>query len=342
MVDDAMARGFASFVRWLKTNRRSIEFGIGGLILAGVSYAGWDWYSTKSREDASTSLMVGVRGDFGIVEKKSDEDKDAAPPDDKDKPKDDEVGPRPRFDSYKAMREESLRGYQSAAGRSGPGILARLGEAGVLLDTKDYDGAIRALNEVLATDLAKADESVRMAAKERMGFALEGKGDEAGALAAFKELEGSEIPSYKLYGLYHQGRIALAKGDKEQAKDKLSKVREQLREQLKGKDAMKSGANRYLTAQVDAMLRTIDPSLVPAAMPSLGGGAEMTPERMKELQRQLEKLRKNPPVLDTNPEPPKPPDNAPKPPTTTAPPKPPIAPPQPTTAPPAPAPAGSH
>ena len=39
-------------------------------------------------------------------------------------------------------------------------------------------------------DLAKADESVRMAAKERMGMALEGKGDEAGAVAAYKELAG--------------------------------------------------------------------------------------------------------------------------------------------------------
>ena len=307
MVDDAMARGFAAFTRWIKNNRRSIEFSIGGLILAGVSFAGWDWYSTNAREKASASLMVGVQDQVGIVEAKTDEDKDPAKSE--DKTKEEERDPRPRFESYKAMREESLRAYRTAVsdyGRSGPGILARLGEAGVLIESKDYDGAIQAVNDVLNTDLAKADESVRMAAKERMGIALEGKGDEAGALAAYKELEGSEILTYKLYGLYHQGRIALAKGDKEQAKEKLAKVHEQ----LKGKDTIKSGTNRYLTAQVEAMLRTIDPSLVPAAMPSLGAGGEMTPEKLKELQRELEKLRKNPPVMQPSP-PPKPPTEAP-------------------------------
>ena len=45
MMDDAMARGFAAFMRWLKNNRRSIEFSIAGLILAGAGYGGWDWYS---------------------------------------------------------------------------------------------------------------------------------------------------------------------------------------------------------------------------------------------------------------------------------------------------------
>ncbi|MFW5739164.1 MAG: hypothetical protein ACOC1F_02235 [Myxococcota bacterium] len=298
MMDDALARGFAAFTRWVKNNRRSIEFSIGGLILAGAGYALWDWYSTEKREESTAMLMTATNSTLGVVT--TEEDK--LDPEEAERLKD--IDPRPRFESYKAKREKALEAYRATAadyGGTGAGILARLGEAGVLLDRGDYDGAIRALEAVLATDLAKADETVRMNAKERMGMALEGKGDEAAAMAAYEEVAGSSLDYYKNLGMYHQARLALAKGKKDEAKEKLSK----LRERLKGTDTLKSTmGDRFLTTQVDALIREVDPTAAP-----LTGGGEITPEKLRELQEQLEKMRKNAPDLTERPAAPKPTDS---------------------------------
>ena len=300
MVDDAMARGFAAFTKWIKTNRRVIEFSIVGLIVAGGGFAAWDWYSNKTREEASAALMLATINAAGIVEEKKDDKAEPTPGEDKDKDKD--ADPRPRFESYQALQDEALRTYRVAAedhGRSGAGILARLGEAGVLLERRDFDGAVQALNAVLATDLAKADESVRMAAKERMGMALEGKGDETGALAAYAELAESNLDSYKNFGLYHQARLSFDKGKKDEAKQKLDK----LKERLKGTDAKDPGGNRYLLAQVDALMRSVDPNAEPLAPPVAPGGGQITPEQLMQLQKELEKMRQNPPELEGMPAP---------------------------------------
>ncbi len=292
MVDDALARGFAAFLKWIKTNRRLLEFSVVGLILAGGGYAGWDWYSNKTREAASAALMLATVNASGVVEEKKDEPADPA-----EEAKMKDLDPRPRFESYQALHEEALRTYRVAAdehGGSGAGILARLGEAGVLLDRKDYDGAISALNAVLATNLAKADESVRMAAKERMGMAFEGKGDEAGANAAYAELAGSNLDTYKNLGLYHQARLSIDKGKNDEAKEKLDK----LKERLKGKDSLKTtGGNRFLMTQVDALIRIVDPN-AESLSPSIGAGGELTPEKLLELQKELERLRQNAPEME--------------------------------------------
>lgn len=291
MVDDAMARGFAAFTKWIKANRRAIELGVGLVIVGGAGYAAWDWYATKTKNEASAALMEATKKANGVVEDPADKSSSS-----EDEARLRDIDPRPRFESYKTMREEALQSYRTAAneyGGRGAGILAKLGEAGVLLERKDYDGAIKTLDEVLATDLAKADESVRMAAKERMGMALEGKGDEAGALAAYKELAGSGLDTYKNLGLYHQARLSLAKGQKDDAKEKLTK----LQERLSGKDSPKSaGGERYLTTQVNALMQQIDPSAA-----SMAPSGELTPERLREIQEQLEKLRQNPPELLTPP-----------------------------------------
>jgi len=332
MVDDAVARGFAAFTKWIKTNRRAIEFGIVGLILAGGGYATWDWYSNKTREEASAALMLATINAAGIVEEKKDDKAEPTPDEDKDK----DADPRPRFESYQALQDEALRTYRVAAedhGRSGAGILARLGEAGVLLERRDFDGAVQALNAVLATDLAKADESVRMAAKERMGMALEGKGDEAGALAAYAELADSNLDSYKNFGLYHQARLSFEKGKKDEAKEKLNK----LKERLKGTDAKDPGGNRYLLAQVDALMRSVDPNAEPLAPPVTPGGGQITPEQLMQLQKELEKMRQNPPELEGTPAPGAPAPGTPAPPG--APPAPGTPPTAPPATPPAPVPA---
>jgi hypothetical protein len=288
MVDDALARGFASSLRWVKTHRRAIEGGVLALILGGAGYAVWDWYSTEQAEKASASLAAAVRDELGVV-RQPEPDKAASTEEDDREARAD---PRPKFDTHAALREEALREYRATAAEyrnSGAGILAKLGEAGVLLERRDFDGAIGALDTVLSSKLAKADEEVRMAAKERMGMALEGKGDEAGAIGAYKELESSAARHFKNLGAYHQARISLAKGNKDDAKDKLVKLRESVEE--KPEAVKTSPSNDYLRAQVDAMLRSIDPSLAPRAPGAFGSGGDMSMEQIKALQEQLEKMR---------------------------------------------------
>src|SRR6185437_4668144 len=166
---------------------------------------------------------------------------------------------------------------------TGAAILARLGEAGDYLDKHDYDHAIEGFSAVAASSLASADADVKTRALEGLGFAKEGKGDLDGALAAFKDLEGVN----KDLGLYHQGRIWLAKGDKDKAKDALKQVHDKLEQP--------TGSQRgYLQQMTDEMLRRIDPDLVPNKAPVLGGpkGNAKSPEELEKMRRLFEEAMK--------------------------------------------------
>jgi len=146
------------------------------------------------------------------------------------------------------------------------GLLAKLGEAGVLLDKRDYVGAIDAFTAVLGSKLAAADIDVKGRAIEGIGLGKEGKGDLDGALASFKDLEAIDARGYKELGMYQQGRILLAKGDKDKATEILKQVRDKL--QTSGAD---TSSWIYLQGEVDETLRRIDPSLVPMKGAGLGG-----------------------------------------------------------------------
>lgn len=293
MLEDALARGVSATLKWAKRNRRYLELGVLAVILAVGGYAGWDWYSTKKREEASTALMRATVNAEGVVQDKSEQerlesaDKETKLQIEREKLMD----PRPRFESYKALQQEALRTYRVAVdehGSSGPATLARLGEAGVLLDRKDYDGAIKQLELVLKSDLGNADESVKMTCKERLAMAHEGKGDMKAAAEAYAQLAASSLKWYKDLGLYHQARLAMASGDKDAAKQKFTT----LKDRLKGKDAIEpTGGNRYLLAQLDAMQRELDPNAEPLIAPRPATN-QLTPEQIQKLQQQLEQLRK--------------------------------------------------
>lgn len=293
MLDDALARGFAATLKWAKRNRRYLEFGLLGVILAIGGYAGWDWYSTKNREEASSALMRATANADGVVQDKSEQDrlKSADKETKLELEREKLMDPRPRFESYKALQQEALRTYREAAdqhGSSGPATLARLGEAGVLLDRKDYDGAIKQLELVLNSDLGSADESVKMTCKERLAMAHEGKGDMKAAADAYAQLAASSLKWYKDLGLYHQARLAMVRGDKDAAKQKFVT----LKDRLKGKDAIEpSGSNRFLLAQLDAMQRELDPNAEPLIAPRPSAN-QLTPEQIQRLQQQLAQMRK--------------------------------------------------
>jgi hypothetical protein len=169
-------------------------------------------------------------------------------------------------------------------GGGGAAILARLGEGGALLDKREWDKALEAFSAVSASSLAGADADVKGRALEGGGFAKEGKGDLDGAIATFKELEGVDARGFKELGMYHQGRLFLAKGDKDKAKELLKAVHDKLEQPTEG------GSSKYLQQVTDDTLRRIDPALVPAK-PMIGGGAKGGAMNKDEIEKALKKLR---------------------------------------------------
>jgi len=291
MVDDALARGLESTSRWLRTNFGTIQWVIIAGILAGIGYAAWDYRSTKRAEAASSELIKGTVAERGRITGAT------SPP----KPEDEPEDPTPVFKSADEKRDTALASYRKVTSSykgSGAAILARLGEAGVLLDKRDWDGALAAYGDVRSSPLAKVDVSVRASALEGTGLALEGKGDTEGALKSFRELENTDVRGPKELGMYHQARILYAKGDTDKAKELLVKAREQIKSASSASPASPMNESHpfgFLESQIDDLLRRIDPTAV--TPPPSTAGKSLTPADIQRLQEQLQrKANSKPPI----------------------------------------------
>jgi hypothetical protein len=295
MVDDALARGMANTGRWLKKNFGAIQWVIVAAIVAGAGYAWYDHRSIKRSEAASGELIKATVAERGRISGASQSKPDEGVPDD----------PTPVFKSVDERRDTALASYRKVSSTyagSGAAILARLGEAGVLLDKRNWDGALAAYRDVKNSPLAPVDASVRGAALEGIGLALEGKGEVDEALKSFKELEATNVPGQKELGLYQQARILYGKNDVDKAKELLKSAKEGIKK-ASGSSSGSPGAGEshpftFLESQVDDLLRRIDPSAVPPPAPPGGGGKSMSPEDLQrlqeQLQRKLQEQQKNP------------------------------------------------
>jgi len=289
MVDDALARGMASTGRWLRKNFGAIQWVIVGAIVAGAGWAAWDHRSIKRAEAASGELIKGTVAEKGRISASSSSTKpEDETPDD----------PTPVFKSADERRDTALASYRKVTSTypgSGAAILARLGEAGVLLDKRNWDGALAAYRDVKGSPLAKVDAAVRGAAIEGTGLALEGKGETDEALKAFKDLEGTNVSGQKELGLYHQARILFAKNDLDKAKELLKSAKEGIKKASSSSSAGPGETHpfMFLESQVDDLLRRIDPSAVPPPSPPGGGGNKsMSAEDLQRLQEQLQRRLK--------------------------------------------------
>jgi hypothetical protein len=278
MVDDALARGSSAVTKWLRQNFSIIQWVILAAVVGGGGFVFYQSRADKKVAGASSELMAGVVADHGRVmaeDKRSDEDK--------------ENDPTKVFKTAEERADTALAAYQKVVAQhagTGAAILARLGEAGDYLDKGDYVHALEGFSAVSSSTLAGADPDVKGRALEGLGFAKEGKGDLDGALATFHELESIDAKGYKELGLYHQGRIWLARGEREKAKDFLKQAHDKLEQPTA------EGQAHYVLQMTDEMLRRIDPSLVPAKAPMLGGakGGALTPEQYEKLKRQYEEM----------------------------------------------------
>lgn len=285
MVDDALARGMAGTGRWLRTNFATIQWVIVGAVVVAIGYGVYDYRANKKAEAASSELIKGTVAEKGRISGATASKPEEDLPDD----------PTPVFKSVDERRDTALASYRKVTSSypgSGAAILARLGEAGVLLDKRNWDGALAAYRDVKASPLATVDASVRGAALEGIGLALEGKGQVDEALKAFHELEGTNMIGQKELGLYQQARILFAKGDTDKAKELLTSARERIKKESSGSSPPQGGESHpfgFLESQVDDLLRRIDPTAVPSAPPPRsGGGKGMSAEDMQRLQEQLQ------------------------------------------------------
>jgi hypothetical protein len=285
--------------RWVTEHGPAFQ-GLVAVAVLGVAGAlGWTYWQGKRNDDASAMLAKAFADQHGRISDKAESD------DDDDEPK--SRGLYPTFKSAAERRDAALSKYravESKYGGTGAAILARLGEASLLLDAGDAKGALAAYEEVRGSPLGRADAEVRGRAIEGVGFSYEllaaGQPDADkdksldGAVAAYRDLSQVDVKGLKELGLYHQARVQLAKGDKGKAIELLKEAHKLVSEP--GEERSFS----YLEFVVEDRLRELDPSALPPKAPkSMGplGGASSDDPRIQELLRQLSEQHKGGPPL---------------------------------------------
>lgn len=280
VVQDQLARAGGAAGRWFQRHFRKIIVGSVVGLAAVVGTIQYLNYREQQAGKATDALIKGVSNENGRVF--NDEIKDVRPEQYK------AYDPSPVFTSFGARTDAALANYSELAGKeasSGVGVLAKLAEAGALLDKAQYQQAENAFAEVLKSELAKADIDVKGRALEGKGMALEGKKDLDGATAVFKELETVD-KSFEDLAKYHQARVHFRKGEKDQAKEILVALDKKL--EIPTADGVKQV---YLRSAVGDYLRLIDPNL--AKRQPLGGTrGTVTPEQMEMYRKQIEEMQK--------------------------------------------------
>jgi predicted negative regulator of RcsB-dependent stress response len=266
MVDDALARGTHAATAWLKRHVNVIQWVV---LLGAAGGIGWQIYSAhrhKVEARATDTLMAGINAEFGRVGGDEEAEPDQATGLD---------DPRQHFPDEAARAKAAESAYRAATGSDNIRALAQLGLAGTLYDAGKYKDALAAYDVVRASGLAAKDLDVRMRAVEGAGFCHEALGEKDAAGKAFRELASSDVTEFAALGLYHQGRLALAAGDRDGAKELFKKALDKV-----SKDESPDKPLGYVSSLARELLGTIDPS----AVPPLPQKNVLGPEQLKALQ----------------------------------------------------------
>ncbi|MCK6592133.1 MAG: tetratricopeptide repeat protein, partial [Polyangiaceae bacterium] len=263
------------------------------IVASVVGVAGYMFYVSRSEKkagSASGTLIAAVEAERGRVmaeDKRSEEDK--------------RFDPTRVFATPEERADAALASYNQVIDQhagTGAAMLAKLGQAGVMLDKRDFAHALDAYNAVLASPLAAADLDVKGRAIEGLGLAKEGKGDLDGALATFGDLAKVDAKGFKELAKYHQARIHLAKGEKDKAKDLLKELlalkgeadKDPTKDILSPTDkgsapGLDTQSFPYLKTVAEELLRSIDPNAMPSRLQlSSPTGPKLTPEQLRALQ----------------------------------------------------------
>jgi tetratricopeptide (TPR) repeat protein len=297
-MDDIFVRSTHAAAGWLRQNFKWLQWvAIVGVAL-GIGAQAYRYVSKSKAAKSTDALAVGLQAETGTV-RAADDAKSVSP-------ELEQLDPRPVFDSASSRLAAAEQGYRRALethGKTGAGWLARLGLAGVLYDEQKWDEALEQYRAVRASDLAKTDPDVLGRSLEGIGLSLEGKGDLEGALQAFRELTNQEgAPALATLGLYHQGRVLLSQGQKDKAKELLTKAKERLDKESQtesDKNNTEAAPRRpsFVAESVKMVLAKIDPASVKGASArSIGDALRDDPAK---LQRMLQDLQTKPSTPST-------------------------------------------
>lgn len=291
-MDDIFVRSTHAAAGWLRQNFKWLQWVVIGGVALGIGTQAYRYVSKNKAARSTDAFAVGLQAETGTV-RPADDAKSV-------NPELEQLDPRPVYDSAAARLAAAEQGYRKAMethAKTGAAMLARLGLAGVLYDEQRWDEALEHYRAVRASELAKTDPDILGRSLEGIGLALEGKGDLEGALQAFRELTNQEgAPSLATLGLYHQGRVLAAQGQKDKAKEVLAKAKERLdkaNQSESGKeDEARSRRPGYVAESVKMLLAKLDPaSAKSASARSIGDALRDDPAK---LQRMLQDLQNSP------------------------------------------------
>jgi len=285
LVEDKALERAAGAASWMKQNRNTLTYGVGGaLVLVAVLLI----YSTVSQGKATraaTGLWTGIEASQAPIR-----DADAGMP---------EGDAGPSF-ATEAARDEAvltdLRGVTAEHEGTLAAHWAHLAEAATLLRSGDAAGAREAYQAVLGQ--AGDDPTIAGRALEGIGYTLEADSDWDHAMERYEELGNTEGYGNRERADYDIARMYLEKGDEVRAKEKLRALSEHLREE----DAPELP---YVRDQAELLLAQLDPSSARRAAPGAGGmgdfglppgggaggpggAGNLSPEQIQELIRRLQ------------------------------------------------------
>lgn len=298
VMDDALARSTHAAAGFLTKHFNKVQWVIMAGLAGWIGYEVYTWRHERTSEKATAHVFKALSAEMGKV--------GSAEPDMGDErglPTDERRSFATDEERLKAAKKE----YELAASSTGS-VLALLGEAGVAYDLGQYKEAAAAYEKVKQDSAFGRDNDIKGRTLEGLGMTLEAQQNEEGALKAFRELQNMDSASFSALGLYHQARIAQAKGKTEDALKLLDKAGEKLAS-LKETP----GVIRYLGRQVLELLEAIDPKKAAdlteklmsseakkqrdeVGLPGAGpGGKNMTPEMQRRIQELMEKIKKEAP-----------------------------------------------
>ena len=190
------------------------------------------------------------------------------------------VDSRPEFASEEARTAAALVEWKALSVVSSSDLAgwAELGRAATLFDAKKWGEARAVYQSVLAARALGAEAELR--AREGVGLSFEAEGKLDDARGAFEKLKEVAGPAAKQLSRFHVARVRFLLGDKDAAREDLTKLRGELE---KGQSL--TAERGYLSLAVEELLKTIDPK----AAAETGG---ISPEQLEQLKRQIEQMQK--------------------------------------------------
>jgi tetratricopeptide (TPR) repeat protein len=272
--DEALVRSTDTVGKFLRRNSTVLQGLLATGLITWAAWGGYGLYRAKVRAEASDAVAKALAMESGKI----GDPEQAGQPDEQGI-----VDPSPVFKDDEARLTAAREALQKAAAlreNSGTAHYARLALASVLFDMGKLDEAIAAYQAVETSDFGKQDPELRGRALEGVALALERKGDQQGALARYQELVASGTPGFVLPALLDQARLQHALGKSEEAKATLKQFRDEFAK-THGDDTQPS----YLSQRAEALTREVDP----VAAKELSKPPALTPERLKQLQEQVQK-----------------------------------------------------